>query len=695
MTDQDGGTFYTEWQVDPYSRKVYPSKQDVRLVSDILNDPRLELDLFNLKFDFRMLGKVGVKLPTPQEIAKRCHEVMIMARVCNTNEITYALKPLAWKYAGIPYQDEKTLQDRVVRDRNMAKKLGWKVATEEEHGKQFTKADYWIPRRLDPNSRECEDYGRRDGLRTLVMRRLYSTVAMLEQPEFVQTYETERQLLPIVMAMETRGVSLDLKQTREELKHYRERQRFHYEKMQAILVLDRKVWWGKNYVAFNPNSDQQIRRILFDQAPVGYGFKPTAWTKPDNPQSVPQPSIGWEDICCYDAEPFVRHLLLWRTANKAEVSFFGKFAFFAVPDPLNAEPDSYALHPTAHQNGARTLRFSQSDPTLQNIQNPKTAARSYSPIQVRHVIKPRKGYRWYKFDYSQQEIRIFAEIAQSKPMLDSIYAGEDINNANANRLWGNRSENGGNNVFAKTACAMALELNSGEPSKAALEAWKVLGWNPSLAKGGLSAEALEAAAIWLGKYEWDIVKAEWAIQVAGSGEGKKNSRTRAKNCFYAKIYGSGVEGVRTMLYCTAEEARQTLNRFDMVFPEIRACGDSLIDYGRTHGYVRTLYGDVLKVDPGFEYKGINYAVQGTAAAMMKDSMIRVSNYIERSKLDAHIVLTVHDELDFEIRKEHCYLWFLRGIRTIMQDTGGRLKVPMIVEVERITESWDKGVKIEL
>jgi DNA polymerase I-like protein with 3'-5' exonuclease and polymerase domains len=73
---------------------------------------------------------------------------------------------------------------------------------------------------------------------------------------------------------------------------------------------------------------------------------------------------------------------------------------------------------------------------------------------------------------------------------------------------------------------------------------------------------------------------------------------------------------------------------------------------------------------------------------MKDSIYKTYKFIKKTGLDVHQIMTVHDELAFEIRKEHAYKWLLRGIKHIMEDNEERICIPMIVECKRAIERWD-------
>ena len=351
----------------------------------------------------------------------------------------------------------------------------------------------------------------------------------------------------------------------------------------------------------------------------------------------------------------------------------------------------WVIHPNINEMGAhRTGRLSAHNPNVQNISNADTAARSYEPVQAREFFGPRPGYIWAKLDFAGQEGRILADLAGIEEIIRCAREGRDINGEIADRCWG-----GEGNELAPRNAAYSLELakadlweelSSLEKQAAALseaqesrrkaaalsdryrqlkaisQAWERIGWNPDKARKGLTSdEALSVAEEWLRENGWSIVKAEKTI-------GKKATRTRAKNLLYAYVYGAGKDKIGLMLGASREEGIAYLGRFNEMFPEVGIFSKSLIRQARIDGYIINPYGRRLDIPVDYAYKAVNYMIQSTAADMMKHSMIRVHPYLKGTGLDAHIILSVHDELDLEIRREHAHDWLIRGVKEIMKTT---------------------------
>ena len=121
--------------------------------------------------------------------------------------------------------------------------------------------------------------------------------------------------------------------------------------------------------------------------------------------------------------------------------------------------------------------------------------------------------------------------------------------------------------------------------------------------------------------------------------------------------------------------------------------------GIAKGYVRNLYGRKYNVDAKSAYKVTNYLVQGSGADMTKEKLKETYEFLKASGRDAHIVLTVHDEIIFEIRASQADKAFLRKLKDIMENHHGRLEhiKKMCVECKKVPVggSWDKKESVPL
>ncbi len=653
----DGTLTYFEWRVNPLTREVYYNPTEIDELRKVLEDPDIAKVFHNAKFDLQMIAKMGI------EVKGRVEDTSFASRVCDTQEMSYALKPLAAKYCGFPLDDEKELKDVVRKCRLVAKKKGWAIHSE-------TAADYWIVQHAKTlgvsleRDDYCETYCQGDVIRTAVLWNMYSDI-LDSDPLYRQTYERELVLLRIVMEMEARGMSLSRRRTLHELK-------------QSQTKAEKYLAQIRQYVedpSFNPNSPKQLIKILYGPTSEGgLGLKVLKRAAGGSP------STDWMALREHADNDFVRMLTAYRSNDKAIDTFFQKYADMMRPCPISnpdGSGDTHVLHPSLNQCGTVTGRFSCNNPNLQQVANSNTSARGSDPIQARAPFGPRPGYVWYPADFAQMELRVFADLADVPSMLEAIFAGRDLNTENANRAWGGKG-----NPYALEAAAYSLELGHYQPSKPeVMKAWDLIGWDDAKARHGVrSTLALQTAEDWLAAYDYDIVRAEKSLDKSGT-------RGRSKIVTFAKIYGGGPSAVVDLLYCTFEEAQAYWKQYDRAFPEIRDYIKSRSRRAELDGYIVTRYGRKSRIDPNFSYRAVNYEVQGTCADLMKEGIRKVSDYFKKTALDAHLIIPIHDELIPEIRIGHDYRWLLRETCRLMSDHEGRLRVPMPVEMKKVREQW--------
>ena len=115
------------------------------------------------------------------------------------------------------------------------------------------------------------------------------------------------------------------------------------------------------------------------------------------------------------------------------------------------------------------------------------------------------------------------------------------------------------------------------------------------------------------------------------------------------------------------------------------------------GYVETLYGRRLylpEISTGnairrqaAERVAINAPVQGTAADIMKKAMLSVNDSLKEQKIDAKLILQVHDELVVESHEKDTSK--VKKILTDSMSKAAKLSVPLEVEIG-IGKNWDQA-----
>lgn len=676
---EDMDVRYWEWQVEPFTREVILEQPDLKEIRLVCESERYVKVFHNAKFDIQMLAKIGIK------VRGRVEDTHFAARVCNTLEFGFGLKQLTKKYCGFEDTDLFDLKKYVRQMRASARKKGWKLHDQ-------TEADYWLCGHVDkllPELPKKErdkiraavgEYCIQDVVRTALLWEFYSPM-LDEDPCFRTTYDREIALLPEVMRIEGRGMAISESRTAIELAQNRKKADKTLKSLQK--TVEEMGWIGK----FNPASPKQLANVIYGDPPKGFGLECFRASKSG------ADSTDWRALKPHANHPFVHELFVYRSAEKACSTFFEKYADMMRPDPIYHADNEFdpfhdgnvwVIHPSLNQCGTSTGRFSCNNPNLQQVANSNTSPRGTEPIMARAPFGPRPGYRWYHLDYSQMELRVFAELAEVKGMLAAMAAGRDLNDEVANWAWG-----GPNNQYALEAAAAALELGSEAGRESIEEARTKFGWKDSYARlGRTSGPALEIAGAWLKSFDWDIVKAEKSV-------GKSASRARAKIVSFCKIYGGGPKAVIELLYCTAREGKQFWAQYDETFPEINRYIRAISSSAGSDGYIINLYGRKLLVEADFAKRAVNYMVQGSCADMMKEAIRKCAEFLRSTGLDAHIVMTIHDELIFEIREEHCYKWVIRELKRLMEDSEGRFRYPIPVEVKRCRERWDQKEAVSL
>jgi DNA polymerase-1 len=136
----------------------------------------------------------------------------------------------------------------------------------------------------------------------------------------------------------------------------------------------------------------------------------------------------------------------------------------------------------------------------------------------------------------------------------------------------------------------------------------------------------------------------------------KNQRRIAKTVVFGIIYGISAFGLSQRLGLERGEAQALINGVFSSFPGIKRYIDGTLEFGRTQGYVQTLFGR-RRMMPDLAVRGprsqaaareaINAPIQGTAADIMKIAMINVHQALAARGMATRVLLQVHDELILE------------------------------------------------
>lgn len=189
--------------------------------------------------------------------------------------------------------------------------------------------------------------------------------------------------------------------------------------------------------------------------------------------------------------------------------------------------------------------------------------------------------------------------------------------------------------------------------------------------------------------EGEDFHAETAARVFGVpvSEVTPDLRSRAKAVNFGIVYGQQAYGLSQSLHISMAEARDMIDRYYEAYPGVRTFLDNVVARAKQTGYAETMYGrrrhipELKAKNPqlrGFgERTAMNHPMQGTAADIIKIAMARVSRRLEEEGFAAHMILQVHDELDFE-----CPVDEVERLTAMVRDVMEHVvdfRVPLIAE----------------
>lgn len=299
-------------------------------------------------------------------------DVLLLAQLLLPDEKVKKLKHLVRKFLKDPYLEEIALNK-------------WK---RQNRGVPIGKAPLHI---LNP-------YNLADSRRLFELFVYLS--AGIDQYNLWAVVEREMLLMQqVVMPMEDYGMAIDLQEVT----------RLQIAVNAEIVTLRKKMLKVTGNPTFNPNSPKQLLKALQDEKV----FYPTRWSlKTGNPKT---------DVVSLLQTPseLASLVLQHRKIAKAGSTYLDHF-------------NRSVIHATFNQNGARTGRFSSSEPNLQNIPRPKE---DNLLGRMRACFTAREKRRLLFADYKQLQLRLAAHFSGEKHMIAAIRSGEDLHDKTCMQLF--------------------------------------------------------------------------------------------------------------------------------------------------------------------------------------------------------------------------------------------------------------------
>lgn len=660
--------------------KTNVSKEFMKDQFERMNKSNIKYVLHNAKFDMHILWwMLGVKI-IPY------WDTLIGSMLLNENE-PHGLKQLYKKYVDNSDEDSKVASfnslfkgiefNKVPPDVAYMYASFDPIMTYELYQFQY---DF-----IDINGKYCKEKG---------LERVAEVFRNIEMP-----------LIQVVFEMECTGVKIDTdladKLKAQYTKHKdAAKAKFNLEIDKLNDKFDKLMI--KNPAAYNKLFKDGIRKVSIS-SPTQLAILFYDVLEFESPDKKSPRGTG-EAILKSFNHPLVDSILEYRSMSKLLSTYIE-----AIPQHI-AKRDN-RLHANFNQYGAKTGRFSSSDPNLQNIPSQKTKLSDGTVIDAGHDIRQMfiagDGMVIVGGDFSQQEPRCLAHMSDDPHMLQAYLEGKDLYATIASKIY---------------------------------------------------------------KMPYDECK-EFRADGTVNPDGKAR-RTSVKPVLLGLMYGRGVPSIAEQMKISTQEAQKIIDDFYAEFPKVKEFVDFAQTFARDYGFVETAWGRKRRLpdmqlppieikpciksysdnfDPfafdatesipqddyvpdevyrkyytllnrargrqqqqkvkelaeqeGYSIKDnrgfiedakrqcVNSIIQGSAADMTKLTMIKIFNDEELNKLGYKLIIPVHDEVLGICPRENAKAVRDRLEYIMVHIVDGKFKIPMKCDIE-VTERWyGEGIEI--
>ena len=174
----------------------------------------------------------------------------------------------------------------------------------------------------------------------------------------------------------------------------------------------------------------------------------------------------------------------------------------------------------------------------------------------------------------------------------------------------------------------------------------------------------------------------------------REQRSHAKTVNFGIIYGVSAFGLSQQTNLSRKEAKELIDAYYETYPTLKAYMASQVNFGKEHGYVKTLLDRrrYLKninsanaiVRSADERNAVNAPIQGTAADIIKIAMIDIQKALEKGNYKTKMLLQVHDELVFDMHKNE--IDTLKPLIISKMENAYKISVPLVVDTD-MGDNW--------
>ena len=191
------------------------------------------------------------------------------------------------------------------------------------------------------------------------------------------------------------------------------------------------------------------------------------------------------------------------------------------------------------------------------------------------------------------------------------------------------------------------------------------------------------------KEDYDI-HAHTAMRIFGldsTDEVTPNMRRQAKATNFGIVYGISDYGLSQNIGITRKQAANFIASYFEQYPGVKKYMDDIVKYARENGYVETImhrrrylpdiHSKNFNIRNFAQRTAMNTPIQGSAADIIKVAMINMQKMLKKEKLQANLLLQVHDEMIFEAPTSE--IETLEKLVPSVMDSAVKLDVPLKVE----------------
>ena len=426
--DTEGKLVSWKWGVDLLLREPIIPKDDIKEVQAYLRNRKLIFH--NTKFDVRGLQSIGVfsrEETNSLEFWDGIDDTVIAAHVLSSS-MSKNLKDLALFHLDIMDDDEKELEIAVKAARTIGKRQGWRVAelgdphfpAQTKSKAKWWKGDFWMPAAVHEHLSDELDvdqdwetvldaYADRDAERTIGLWMLFKKG--MKQERLKKLYNKRRKLLRVTYRMESHGVTVKRSALYDKVTEYK-----------PILAKARETALKlADYKIDNLNSPKQLNGLLFGNfglTPIGKEGPQGFTTKTQILEEIQEGLIeqsGKIKKKYRKAYDFIDNLIIVRKKGKA-IEYLESYELFKLPC---IKRGFILIRSNYNITGTATTRFSASWPNLQNVSK-------QGDTNLRTIFCPLPDREWFRMDYKNIEMRIFAYESGDKELISAFERGESV-----------------------------------------------------------------------------------------------------------------------------------------------------------------------------------------------------------------------------------------------------------------------------